>query len=125
MRVTLETPLAVLRQQYLYIEVAEERLVGDIVIPIAEVTVDDKPVYRLQLEVRFVLPTHGGSFALRTDSHAEREHIRQFGQPCVNLTRHCGRQQRIGRVERCSTRVGHILRREEPSENEQVNNLTH
>ena len=53
--VALETELAVWREQVLNVQVTEERSVGDIVIAVAEVTVDDKLVNRLQREDSLIL----------------------------------------------------------------------
>mgnify|MGYP007038250372 CR=1 FL=1 len=44
MGVTLDTPLAVFGQQYLYIQIAEERLVGHVIIQITHITIDEFPV---------------------------------------------------------------------------------
>ena len=77
--ITLDAPLAVFGQQHFHIEVAEERLVGNIVVAIAEVTVDHQPVHRLQLELRLIFLTRTGVALVCSDSHTEGKHVRQFG----------------------------------------------
>ena len=123
--VALEPPLAVLREEHLYIQIAEERLVREVVIPVAHIAVDDEPVHGLELELRLVLLINRPSQAILTDRHSEGQHIRQFGEPCIDLARHGRGEERIGGVEGRVLRVGHIIGREEASEDKQVDHLPH
>ena len=85
--VTFQTPLTIFGKQHFYIQVAEERLIRDIIIPIAHITIDDESIDRLQLELRFVFLTGTGPFSFCTDSYTYSKYIRQFGQPSIDLAR--------------------------------------
>ena len=45
--VALHTKLTILRQFDLYVQIAEEGLVGDVVIPVSYIAVDHEPINRL------------------------------------------------------------------------------
>ena len=81
MGVTFQTPLSVFRQQHFHIEVAEERLVGYVVIAIAHIAVNHQTIHRTELELRLVLTAFIRPFATGTDGYTQCDHICQFGQP--------------------------------------------
>ena len=85
--ITLKPQLAVFGQQDLDIQIAEERLVGDIIIAVSHIAVDNQAIYRLKLELRLIFLTRRSAFSVRTDSDTERQYVRQFGEPGVDLAR--------------------------------------
>lgn len=54
-RICLGTEFAVASEHILDIEIAEDRLVGDIIVAIAEIAVDEESAEGLNLELRLVL----------------------------------------------------------------------
>ena len=94
--IAFDAPLTVFGQEYFDIEVTEERLIGYIVIPIAHVAVDNQSIDRLELELRLVLLTAVRAITVRTDSYTEGQHIRQFGEPCIDLAGDGRGQERVG-----------------------------
>ena len=70
--VTLDTPLTILGDEHLDIKIAKERLVGDIVVAIADVAVDDESIDRMELELRLVLLAAVRAFAVRADGDTDR-----------------------------------------------------
>ncbi len=88
--VAFEAELAVRRKEVLNVQVAEERLISDVIVAVAEVTVDDELVNGLELEDGFVLLRGIRSLAVGTDIEAHSEDIGEFGEPVIDLPRYSG-----------------------------------
>ena len=85
MGVALQAPLTIFGKQHFDIQIAEEGLVGDIIIAITHITIDKQSINRLQLELRLVFLAGTRSFSFGTNRHTNGEDIGQFGQPCIDL----------------------------------------
>ena len=86
--VAFQSQLAIGCEHVLDIEVAENGLIGDIVVSITEIAVDNESSDRInfKLGLVFLCCVHG--VAIATNIKAYGELIRQFGEPGVDLSGH-------------------------------------
>ena len=73
MGVAFQSQLAVGREHVLNIEVAENRLIGDVVVSIAKIAVDNESYYRVdfKLDLVFLCRVHGDAIAADIEAHGE------------------------------------------------------
>ena len=79
--VTFQSQLAVGREHVLDIEVAKKGLIGDIVVSIAKIAVDNESSYRVDFKLRLILLSRIYGVAIAADIEAHGELIRKFGEP--------------------------------------------
>lgn len=126
MRIGLSAQLAVGRKHILDIEIAEDRLIGDIIVAIAEIAVDNESADGIDFELRLVLLRRIGALAIGSHIESDGELIRKFGKPRVDLSGDGRRDEGVCFVYSHTGVLGlEIVGRVEAVEDEQVEHLAH
>ena len=81
MRKCLGTQFAIGRQQILYIQIAKEWTIAQVIISIAKIAIDYKLIDWMYLEISFIFLTSCLAFSIGSEIKAHREYIGQFAQP--------------------------------------------
>ena len=123
-RICLGAEFSVACEHIFYIQIAEDRLVGDIIVAIAEIAVDEESAQGLNLELRLVLLRSGCPLAVGSDIESEGERIGNLAKPVVDLPRHSGREDRERLVDAHAPAVLQVLGRIEAVEDKEVEHLS-
>lgn len=123
-RICLGTELSIASEHIFYIQIAEDRLVGDIVVAIAEIAVDEESAEGLNLELRLVLLRSGCPLAVGSDIESEGERIGNLAEPVVDLPGDSGREDRERLVDAHAPAVLQVLGRIEAVEDKEVEHLS-
>ena len=123
-RICLGAEFAVASEHIFYIQIAEDRLVGYIVVAIAEIAVDEESAEGLNLELRLILLRSGCSLAVGSDIESEGERIGNLAKPVVDLPGHSGREDRERLVDADASAVLQVLGRIEAVEDKEVEHLS-
>lgn len=118
--ICLGAEFAVACEHILDIEIAEDRLVGDIIVAIAEIAVDEESAEGLNLELRLVLLRSGCPLAVGSDIESEGERIGNLAKPVVDLPGDSGREDRECLVDAHAPAVLQVLGRIEAVEDKEV-----
>jgi hypothetical protein len=85
-RKCFRTELAIGCEQVLYVQIAKEWAIAEIIVSISKVAVDYQLADWVNLEVGFVLLTGCLAFSIGSEIKSHSKYIRQFAEPGVDLS---------------------------------------